>query len=90
MTIRSQAPTAADLAVADELDRLAEHVQTLPPDDYRDDIKRICHNRAKDLRRGVKRAPTSEQVLRRGGSFEEVFTATDIEKAAAWEAAQRG
>ena len=63
LTIRPQAPTAADLAVADELDRLAEHVQTLPPDDYRDDIKRICHNRAKDLRRGVKRAPTSEQVI---------------------------
>jgi len=56
-------PTEADLAVADELERLAEHVQTLPPDDYRDDIRRICRNRAEDLRRGVKRGPSAAEVI---------------------------
>jgi hypothetical protein len=53
-------PTAADLAVADELDMLAAHIQQyIGPDDARDDIRRICRNRAEDLRRGVKRGPSA-------------------------------
>jgi hypothetical protein len=56
-------PTAADLAVADELDMLAVHIQEyIGPDDARDDIRRICRNRAADLRRGVKRGPTAAAV----------------------------
>ncbi len=58
------APTAADIAVADELERLAAHIQEyIGPDDARDDIRRICRNRAEDLRRGVKRAPTATEVI---------------------------
>jgi hypothetical protein len=58
-------PTAADLAVADELDMLAAHIQEyIGPDDARDDIRRICRNRAQDLRRGVKRAPTAAEVIK--------------------------
>ena len=61
---RGSVPTAADLAVADELDRLAAHIQEyIGPDDARDDIRRICRNRAEDLRRGVKRGPTAEEVI---------------------------
>jgi len=57
-------PTAADLAVADELDMLAAHIQEyIGPDDARDDIRRICRNRAEDLRRGVKRGPTAAEVI---------------------------
>ena len=57
-------PTAADLAVADELDMLAVHIQEyIGPDDARDDIRRICRNRAADLRRGVKRGPTAAEVI---------------------------
>ena len=60
----ASAPTAADLAVADELDMLAAHIQEyIGPDDARDDIRRICRNRAQDLRRGVKRAPTAAEVI---------------------------
>ncbi len=56
-------PSAADLAVADELDMLAAHIQQyVGPDDCRDDIRRICRNRAEDLRRGVKRVPTAAEV----------------------------
>ena len=57
-------PTAADLAVADELDLLAAHIQQyIGPDDARDDIRRICRNRAADLRRGVKRGPSAAEVI---------------------------
>ena len=57
-------PTAADLAVADELDLLAAHIQEyIGPDDARDDIRRICLNRAADLRRGVKRGPSAAEVI---------------------------
>jgi hypothetical protein len=57
-------PTAADIAVADELDMLAAHIQQyISPDDARDDIRRICRNRAADLRRGVKRGPTAAEVI---------------------------
>jgi hypothetical protein len=57
-------PTEADLAVADELDMLAAHIQEyIGPDDARDDIRRICRNRAEDLRRGVKRGPTAAEVI---------------------------
>jgi len=57
-------PTAADLAVADELDMLSAHIQEcIEPDDARDDIRRICRNRAKDLRRGVKRGPSAAEVI---------------------------
>jgi hypothetical protein len=57
-------PTAADIAVADELDMLAAHIQQyISQDDARDDIRRICRNRAADLRRGVKRGPTAAEVI---------------------------
>ncbi len=57
-------PTEADLAVADELDMLAAHIQEyIGPDDARDDIRRICRNRAEDLRHGVKRGPSAAQVI---------------------------
>jgi hypothetical protein len=57
-------PTAADLAVADELDMLSKFIQEyIGPDDARDDIRRICRNRAADLRRGVKRGPTAAEVI---------------------------
>ncbi len=57
-------PTEADLAVADELDMLAAHIQEyVGPDDARDDIRRICRNRAEDLRRGVKRGPSATEVI---------------------------
>ena len=57
-------PTAADLAVADELGLLAAHIpQYIGPDDARDDIRRICRNRAADLRRGVKRGPSAAEVI---------------------------
>ncbi len=57
-------PTEADLAVADELDMLAAHIQEyIGPDDARDDIRRICRNRAEDLRRGVKRGPSAAEVI---------------------------
>ena len=57
-------PTAANIAMADELDMLAAHIQQyIGPDDARDDIRRICRNRAEDLRRGVKRAPTATEVI---------------------------
>jgi hypothetical protein len=39
---------------------LAAHIQQyIGPDDARDDIRRICRNRAEDLRRGVKRGPSA-------------------------------
>jgi len=51
-------PTAADLAVADELDLLAEHIgEYVPKDDARDEIRRICKDRAADLRRGEAATP---------------------------------
>lgn len=57
-------PTVADLAVADELDMLAAHIQEyIGPDDARDDIRRICRNRAADLRLGVKRGPLAAEVI---------------------------
>ena len=57
-------PTATDLAVADELDMLSAHIQeNIGPDDARDDIRRICRNRAQDLRRGVKRVPSAAEVI---------------------------
>ena len=94
-------PTAADLAVADELDMLAAHIQEyIGPDDARDDIRRICRNRAEDLRRGVKRGPTAAEVIEaakkalRCGKWES-FTPDEREmladalaKIAAWEAAR--
>lgn len=41
------------LAVAQELERLRDHIQEyIGPDDARDEIRRICWNRAKDLREG--------------------------------------
>jgi len=64
LTREGSVPTAADLAVADELDMLAAHIQEyIGPDDARDDIRRICRNRAADLRRGVKRAPSAAEVI---------------------------
>lgn len=46
---------------AEELDRLRDHIQEhVGPDDARDDIRRICANRAKDLRREAEK-------LRKGG-----------------------
>lgn len=57
-------PTEADLAVADELDMLAAHIQEyIGPEDARDDIRRICRNRAEDLRRGVKLGPSAAEVI---------------------------
>ena len=57
-------PTATDIAVADELDMLSAHIQEyIGPDDARDDIRRICRNRAADLRLGAKRGPTAAAVI---------------------------
>ena len=57
-------PTAENLAVADELDLLAAHIQQhIGPADARADIRRICRTRAEALRRGVKRGPTAAEVI---------------------------
>lgn len=62
--IDEPSPTAADLAVADELDLLAEHIREyIAEADARDEIRRICRNRADDLRKGVKRAPSAVDVI---------------------------
>lgn len=91
-------PTAADLAVADELDLLAEHIREyIGIDDARDEIRRICLNSAVDLRKGVSRSPTAAEVIAaakealEGVAFaRHVKSCRDAMKLiAAWEAAQR-
>ena len=43
-------------ATASELESLRDHIQTeIGPDDARDDIRRVCLNRAKDLRETAER-----------------------------------
>jgi len=55
-------PNVCDLAAAEELDMLAAHIQNyIGPDDARDDIRRICYNRAKDLRRNAIKPRESTQ-----------------------------
>ena len=59
-------PDVCKLAAAEELDMLAAHVaHYVGPDDARDDIKRICYNRAKDLRReayATRESPAPEVI----------------------------
>lgn len=51
-------------AIAAELEALAAHInEHVGPDDARDDIKRICLNRARVLRGGVEEQPSAAQVI---------------------------